>query len=1215
MKRITDFIVDKRYFILTLVIILAIIAQIFSEKVTINYDISKYLPSTSETRTGMDIMEKEFSEVKRSSLNLMFKGLSDTEKTDVYNYLKGLEGIESIEYDETEEHNKKDYTLYEISVQDEAKSEIAANVYNSIMEKYNNYELYTSGDVAETNGSVLEMWIILLAVGCALLILIFMCESYVEPFLFLIAILIAILLNKGTNVIFDSVSHITQSISAILQLALSMDYSIMLMNRYIQEKNRISNKIDAMKEALYHSLSSISSSSVTTIVGLLALIFMSFTIGKDLGFVLAKGVLFSLISIFLVLPALILMCDKLIEKTKKKIPNIKMGILGKTSYKCRYIAVPLFLVIFLGSFLLKGNLKILYTSSQQDKIAKVFTENNQIAVIYKNEDEERLSKILLELEAEDNANQVLGYSNTINEKLAYSELNQKLDDLGSNVNVEDYLLKILYYNYYNKEAEEKMTFNDFITFIKSEVYNNPKVSNKIDENTKANIDRLENFTTEKAMNTKRSANQIAKILEIDESKVNDILIYYSSKNDNIKIGLDDFVKFMNKDVITNPKYSESIDDATLKNLNTLSKFTDKEIIQNKINEKEMAQLFGLDENMVNALYKYYISVNEINTKMTLAEFSNFVLNDVLANPEYKDNFSKEVVSNIQMLAMFSNINTINQEMSVQQLSKLFGINDDLVSQILLLKYMNSVNAEDKNILPDLENIKCSPYELVNIMLTNETISSKLDRETLSKLKLVQNIMNSELNNINYTYEELSNIIGVPNDTLKNIYMLYTMNNVETKITPKEFVDFILVHQNDELLSDKLSKSMKDKLQLVKTIMNDVINNKKYFNTELARLLGIDKNKVQLLYGLYSTKYINTNKTISLKDFVNFLLTDVITNPDYSNNFTNDMILKLNTINDVMIATANKIKYNANKIIEIINVFTNDIDKNMIDLLYIYYGSIQSYDTKWQLTVEEFVNYLNEDILKDNRFKDFIDDEMRNNITEAKETITDAKKLLVGKNNSRVIMNTKFSLESEQTFNFVQKLKDLLECNEIQDAYVIGNSPMAYEMSKTFNDELNFITILTMIAIFVVVAITFKSVLIPIILVLIIQSAVYTTMGMLSFSGEGVYFIALLIVQSILMGATIDYAIVYTSYYLEHRKTMEIKEAIINSYNKSIHTILTSGSILIIVTLIVANFASAIAAQICKTISAGTLCSVILILVLLPAMLAGFDKFIIKDKKK
>ena len=165
------------------------------------------------------------------------------------------------------------------------------------------------------------------------------------------------------------------------------------------------------------------------------------------------------------------------------------------------------------------------------------------------------------------------------------------------------------------------------------------------------------------------------------------------------------------------------------------------------------------------------------------------------------------------------------------------------------------------------------------------------------------------------------------------------------------------------------------------------------------------------------------------------------------------------------------------------------------------------------------------------------------------------------------------------------------------------------MNKSFNNELDFITILTILFIFVVVAFTFKDLLIPLILVLIIQCAVYVTMAILSMTGSSVYFISLLIVQAILMGATIDYAIVYTTYYKESRETMNVQNAIINAYNKSIHTILSSSSILIIVTLIVSSFADAIAAKICETISQGTFCSVILILLILPGVLATCDKLI------
>ncbi len=1282
MKKFTDFIINKRHIILVLFIILSIISVILSQKVNINYDIAEYLPSTSETRIGMDIMESNFKEIKSSSLNVMFEDLQEDKKTEIYNELTQIKGVNSVDYDNTEDYNKDNYTLYVINVDDTEDSELASDVYKEIKEHYNkDYKIYTSGSISERNNPVLPTWIVVLAVVCALVILIIMCESYVEPFLFLTSILIGVLLNNGTNIIFGTVSNITNSISAILQMALSMDYSIMLMNRYAQERQKETDKVKAMKNALYNAFKSISSSSVTTIVGLLALVFMSFTIGKDLGFVLAKGVLFSLISIFFVLPGLILMFDKAIAKTKKRSPNFKMDWLGKISYKLRNIAVLLFLVAFVGDYLLKGNLGISYTDTTSNEVNKVFTENNQMALIYKSKDEEIVSKYLKELENEENVEEVLGYGNTINESLTYDKLNQKMSDLGTDTNVEDYLLKIIYYNYYNQDENNTISFDEFVKFVQEDVYKNENVSDRIDVETKANIDRLSNFTNSTQINKKRTSTEIANILEINEEDVKDILIYYNSKNNDVKITLNDFIKFMNKDVLTNEKYASKVDNNAKNSLNTLSKFTDVNTIQKKMTSKEMASLFGMSESTMSDLYTYYINVNEIDTKITISEFSNFVLTDVLTNQNYASNFDEVIISNIKMLATFSDINTINKNMNSKELANLFGLDEQTINQLLLLKYMNTDNntklsiAEfvnttiylknntsyldnvdisgleeiDESILANptkytatelskilnmetskmyniyglidfskgnTSNWKMTPNELVTFILKNsdnESIKNNLNEETMAKLKLLSNIMTSTNNKTSYSYKELSKFIGIDENTVKSIYTLYTLKNSTTKLTPQEFVKFVLDHKNDKTLANSLNINTINELSLLQKAMNGVVNNKKYSSQELGNLLGINTNDLDLLYGLYSSKYVNPNQTISLKELVKFILNDVVTNPEYSSNFDSETKLNLDTINGIMDASLNNTKYTKNEIFAILSKLADNVDKDQVDLLYVYYGSSKEYNNYWTMTVEQFVNYLNDDILKDSRFDDFIEDDMRQDIIDAKDSVKEAKDLLTGEGYSRVVINTKLAPETDETFNFIQKIKDDLG-GSLEDFYIIGDSPMAYEMSQTFQNELNFITVLTMVLIFIVVAITFKSAIIPLILVLMIQCAVYMTMGILSFTGEKVYFIAILIVQSILMGATIDYAILYTSYYLEHRKTMDIKEAIINSYNKAIHTILTSASILIIVTLIVGNFASAIASRICKTISQGTLCSAILILVLLPAVLAACDKIIMRKKK-
>ncbi len=1270
MKKITEFIIDKRYFILIIFILLTIGCAFLSNKVVINYDIAKYLPDTSKMRIGMNIMEDEFSDVETSSLNVMFEDL-EQDKMTIKSELESISGVKEVEYDESEKYNKDNYTLYEVTVDDKKDSSTAKNVYNEISTKYQDDTIYMSGSIAEANKSVLPFWIIVLAVLSALVILLIMCESYVEPFLFLTVILMAVVLNKGTNIIFPNVSHITNSICAILQMALSMDYSIMLMNRYDQEKQKEKDKIKAMKKALHKSFLSISSSSVTTIVGLLALIFMSFKIGKDLGFILAKGVLFSLICIFFVLPSLILLFDKWIIKTKKKTPHFKFTPLAKLNYKLRYLAGPVFILIFVVAFMVKGNLGILYTDKQTDEVSKVFNENNQLAIIYSNQDEEKIAKYLNELENNSKVEEVLGYSNTINEKLTYDKLNSKLKDLGSDVTVEDYLLKIVYYHYFNHDNNNKVTFNEFIDFIEQEAYNNPKTNEKIDENIKKDITRLKNFVTNNNINRLRSKSEIASILEINEEDINDLLIFYLSKNNNAKLTLPEFVKFMNNDVLPNDKYSSKINSENKSKLQTLTKFVNVNTINQKMNSSSLAKLFNIDEKKINELFKYYLLKNPLDTKMTINIFANYVLDSVASDQSYASNFDNKTLENLKLLSIFSNNETINKKMSSKELANLFSLKEELVNDILLKQFLETENKDKyqvsdfiKNVMlvkekthylddldlniemlsnspliadPTLYRVKelasllkqdektinqiynlisyvtkpqsftSTPKDFVNLLLLKE-----LDKETTKKLQLIKVVMDYSLQNKEFTYQEIAKIINMDEVVTKQIYVLYTSSKNTLTLSPLEFTNFILKNQNDETLKNSLSNESINELALLKKVMDNCLANTRYDSNNLSSFLSLNSEDTKLLYGLYDSKYIDKDYQISLNKFINFLLNDVVNNSEYQDHFDENKITKLKTVKAIMDNSLNNVLYTNDEMFAIISKLSNDVEKKMIEVLYLYYGSSNEYQNDWQMTVEEFVNYLNDTIIVDEKFVDFIDEDMKNNIVEAKDTIKDAKELLVGDKYSRIVINTNFDLENEETFNYLTNVDNLLK-NDIDDFYVVGDSKMAHEMSETFDDELNLITIITMVAIFIVVALTFKSIIIPIILVLVIQCAVYLTMGILTLAHENVYFIALLIVQSILMGATIDYAILYTSYYLEHRKTLNILDSVVASYQKSIHTILTSSSILTIVTLIIACFASAIAAKICKTISEGTICSTILILVLLPGLLATFDKLITKHK--
>lgn len=1351
MRKVTDFIVKARYVFLTLFVILAIFSLYLGTKVNINEDIMKYLPETSEIKIGKDIMDEEFIEQDSSVLNVMFKGLSDTEKEDTLKKLESINGVSSVLYENTDEYNRDKYTLYVLNVDDYDHSKTAENVYNEVNEMKPEA---MSGSIYSEWKPVLQIWIVVVAIAMAMIILTILSESYIEPWLYLISIGVAVFINKGTNIIFPSVSNITDSIVAILQLALSMDYSIMLSNRYRQEREKEKDKTKAMKNALYNSFKAISSSSITTVVGLLALVFMSFTIGRDLGLVLAKGVVLSLVSIFFCLPGLLVLCDKLIMNSKKKTINFNLKGLGKYSYKTRWIQLVFIIASFIAAYILKGNIGILYTGTQQDEVGKHFPSTNQIAIIYENKYDEIITKYCKSIEDDEKVNQVLCYGNTINEKLAYNELNQKFKDLGQDTEIDDYLIKIIYYNYYNKNTKDSMTLSEFTKFIKSDVYSNEKVSESIDDNIKENMDLLENFATKDNVNQKRTANEIANILDMNESDANDLLIYYNSKHLDTKMSIKDFVNFMINEVRVDPNYGSSVDANTLASLKQLQPFINTNTINKQMTSNEIANTFGIDKSLVDQLFLFYRTTQDSKSTMTINEFANVALN--MSNQDaYKDMFDESTIKSLNMLSTLSSEQIITNELDVSSMKTSLnnlGLSLDDNTMSLLYIYYTGYNTNSKLTLNGFANValnmaeqdayksyfsedtkkslqtivtlnsyydtvlpnanlysmfgidaetgaklnyaitgdlsgsySMTPLQFVNTLLQTPEITSELNSNQISQLSTALYVMsnitttysvdeltnalqenktivsvvygvydyqNGNLKNISvrnlinflyenksnpflsdklstastmldltykivnntntrYTYKEMAVLIEQNESTVKNIYGVADYSGLTTTMNPLEFVNLILNNKDNELLKGKIDNSTISTLNLVKKVMESTLNNTKYNATDLAKLLGSDKDTLSLVLSLYNSRYIKANSTISLIDFTNFIISDVIPNPTYSSKIDNESKDKLNTVNAIMNNTLNGTKYNSLDLYNVLNKLSDGLDYNLIDIVYTYYGSKNNYDDSWKLTVEEIVNYLNNDLLKDEKYSSFLDADMTKTIKDAKNTIDDAKKLLVSDKYSRAIINSKYGAEDKDTFKFIQNALDTVGEND--GVYVVGESPMALEMSQSFNGELNYITILTMIFIFVVVAITFKDLLVPLILVLMIQCAVYVTMAVLSITGSSVYFIALLIVQAILMGATIDYAIVYTTYYKEMREIMGVRDSLVNAYNKSIHTILSSSSILIIVTLVVASFSEAIPAMICKTVSEGTFCSVILILFVLPGVLAAFDKLICRKE--
>lgn len=269
----------------------------------------------------------------------------------------------------------------------------------------------------------------------------------------------------------------------------------------------------------------------------------------------------------------------------------------------------------------------------------------------------------------------------------------------------------------------------------------------------------------------------------------------------------------------------------------------------------------------------------------------------------------------------------------------------------------------------------------------------------------------------------------------------------------------------------------------------------------------------------------------------------------------------------------------------------------------------------------FVSYVLGDMLTDDSVNNIVktmilnDPETKAQCESVKAMLDAAKAQLVGENYSRIMVATTLQKESDEAFAFVERLDGILKEN-MGEYYIMGNSYLAYEMRASYSDEVNLITLISIVLIFIVVALTFKSLIIPTVLVALIQCAVYLTLSFSYLAHLEFYYLAVIIVQAILMGATIDYAILFTNNYREKRKILDRADSLASAYSNSMHTILTSSSILFFVTLIIGLTAKDPSmVQVCLAIAIGSFFAVALCVIVLPGILAALDKPICYSAKK
>lgn len=446
MLKICGFIVDKRNLFFLVFGILAIFSAFSRNWVNVENDMAYYLPGTTETRQGLDLMEEEF--VTYGSISVMVANVSYDQGEAIKEDIEAMDGVFSVNYDDTSEYYNNGSAKLAITFDYDEKDDRCLTVQDEIkayLDGYDYYLITTLGDIeAEMINDEMKV-ISVIVVVIVLSVLLLTTQAYAEIPVLLITFGGSAILQMGTNFVFGTISFVSDSVTIVLQLALSIDYAIILLNRY-KEEHALYEAREAIIIALSKAIPEIAGSSLTTIGGLIAMTFMQYKMGPDMGIVLIKAIILSLVGVFLLMPGVIMLFANLMEKTQHKnfIPQIPF--VGKFAYKTRYIIAPIFLVMIVAGYLISSKCNYVFGDStittpienDMQRAEKLMEDNfgatNLVAMMVPTGNYEAEKQLIKELESRKEVDHCQGLANiealdgyTLTDRLTPRQFSELID--------------------------------------------------------------------------------------------------------------------------------------------------------------------------------------------------------------------------------------------------------------------------------------------------------------------------------------------------------------------------------------------------------------------------------------------------------------------------------------------------------------------------------------------------------------------------------------------------------------------------------------------------------------------------------------------------------------------------------------------------------------------------------------------------------------------
>lgn len=1096
------------YIAFAITVALGVICGIMMLHVNVNADMTKYLPDDSQMKSGLEIVMNEFgssAQMSGADVHVMFEGMRPNEVPGIRTLLEGYEDVRGVSYRYSADST---HTVFDLDV---PKSVDQKALGKQISNRFGgNCVVETSQDGATPPISVMIFAAVLIMV-----VLFVMAQSWFEPVVILMTTGLAILLNMGTNALLPSVSITTNFIGSILQAVLSLDYCIVLLNRYRQEQDEHTDRktaVLAANRAIKKAAPSILSSALTTVVGLLMLCFMRLKIGTDMGVVLAKGVVCSLICTFTAMPSLMLLFRKTINKTAKN------AYVPPTDGLARFVSrhkLPMAVgavILFGASWYLSQKTTIFFSAEKESEIEKIFPSPNPFVLVYDTQDEGQVYELVDSLIAQPGIQSVISYPTLMSRPLTPAEMASHVKSLltdfkdmmpeGTTVPEEalDALtpetMRLLYYMEAKGDEEKRLAFPDVARFLHSHVANNPLLSSYLDDEMKEQIEALQSMLEVAPEEPKPSA-------------VSDQPSAISRQHSDVSI-----------------QPSEELVDTIVPKRETIAPLT--------INPSMMA-------------------INEDSIEVPNVEVEKIAVVPFIE----KLNATQTSAISVEMRKL-TDTAAIRLPMSVKEMSIFIGS-----TQIQTQLVYGYAPGKAK---------KLTPLEYVHLL-----VDDLFQRKGLAGM----------------ISDEQRTLLG------QRAYLM-DLADKNASLTPKA-LNILLRAFGIEDFTDEELLAIANPPKPVAPVA------KQPTAEEAVQMVS---NLAQMQRSLHSTDTARAAAVVTQKQEK-----PVAPKPKGPSKADQQAELFTELVFGEKTYTSDQMAAKLAKLMKLSDVHSEPVTPAQMSLLYDYYGAEHSSADTLKLGFGPLLNFLCDTLVNDPRIAELLPDSISAQAKGIKAQVQDGLGQLRKEKHSLLVVLSSLPKESKETYDFVERLTSLADERLEHEHYYVGESVMYTEMRDGFDHEMNVVSLLTILSIFLIVALTFRSVIVPTILVVAVMTAVYVNVVVAGVVSGQMLYLAYLIVQAILMGATIDYGILFANYYREFRKTSLPVDAVCAAYRGSIRTILTSGIIMVIGPGAMALFIDDLMiSNIVGCLAVGAFVAIVLTLTVVPAVLVALDRWVVYGKK-